>query len=130
MKTILVIMIAAISSMAMAEEPRKQLYTGQLGQAPVQVMFDYLKNRIADEYGIGEYRELVIKQRAAGPENFKKVSIEAQMQGLLDDSIKTQRFQLGMSFNEETSVWLIDTVKQDWQCRRGASKGWTQKPCK
>lgn len=130
MKTILVIMIAAISSMAMADEPRKPLYTGQLGQAPVQVMFEYLKNRIADEFGIGEYRELVIKQSAAGPENFKKVSIEAQMQGVLDDSIRTQRFKLGMSFNEETSVWLIDTVKQDWQCRRGTSKGWTQKPCK
>ena len=130
MKLLLVLLMSAFASSAMADEPRKPLYTGQLGQAPVQVMFDYLKNRIADEYGIGEYRELVIKQRAAGPENFKKVSIEAQMQGVLDDSIKTQRFQLGMSFNEETSVWLIDTVKQDWQCRRGASKSWTQKPCK
>ncbi|MBM5570203.1 MULTISPECIES: hypothetical protein [Deefgea] len=130
MKLILATMMVVLAGSVLAEEVRKPIFTGQVGSAPVQVMYEYLQNRISNELGIGEYQQLVIKQTAAGPENFKQVQIETQLQGLLDDSVRTQRFQLSMSFNDATSVWLIDSVKQDWQCRRGNSRAWTQKPCK
>ncbi|MGL4996337.1 MAG: hypothetical protein ACRC6G_09245 [Deefgea sp.] len=130
MKLILATMMIVLAGSAMAEEARKPLFTGQLGAAPVQVVYEYLGNRLTNELGIGEYQRLAIQQTLAGPENFKKVNIELQMQGLMGDSVRTQRFQLGLSFDDTTSAWLIDSAKQDWQCRRGNSKGWTQKPCK
>ena len=129
MKSILVLIFAALSAPALAEAT-PVIYTGKLGMAPVQVVYDYLKERVADEYGVGEYRELSIKQRAASGEQFGQVAIELQQQGLLDDATKTQRYQLSLSLNEASKLWQIDGVKQDWQCRRGASKAWTQKPCK
>ncbi len=130
MKSMLVLLLVALSGSVMAQTAASPvIYTGKVGSAPVQVAFDYLKDRVANEYGIGEYRELLIQQKSASAENTKKVSLALQMQGLLDDSVKAQRYQFTLNFNDELNVWLIDSVKQDWQCRRGASKGWTQKPC-
>ena len=130
MKLILVTMMVVLAGSAWAQEAPKPLFIGQVGSAPVQVMYEYLQNRFSNELGIGEYQQLIIKQTAAGPENFKQVKIETQMQGLMDDSVRTQRFQLAMHFDDATSVWVLDSVRQDWQCRRANSKGWTQRPCK
>lgn len=129
MKLLFATMMLVFAGTALAEQTPKPIFQGQPGAAPVQVMYQYLQNRITNEHGLGEYQQLVIKQTSAGPENFKQVKIELQLQGLMDDSVRNQRFQLGMSLNEATSSWTIDSVKQDWQCRRGNSRAWTQKPC-
>ena len=47
-----------VSSLAMAAEsattPAVVIAKGKQGQAPVQVVYDYLLDRVANEYGIGE----------------------------------------------------------------------------
>ncbi|AOX99787.1 hypothetical protein [Jeongeupia sp. USM3] len=111
-----------------ADAPAKAaapIYTGKPGHAPVEVVFDYLKDRIADEYGLSEYRNLTIVQQGKGGEIPDHVSLKVEMQGLLDDAVATQRYAFALRFDD---VWKIDAVRQDWLCRRG-QKGWTQRPC-
>ncbi|BCL75724.1 hypothetical protein JHS3_14600 [Jeongeupia sp. HS-3] len=106
--------------------PATLIYSGKPGRAPVEVVFDYLKDRIADEHGLSEYRTLSITQQGKGGEIPDHVSLSVQMKGLLDDAVAAQRYTFTLSFD---GVWKIDTAHQDWQCRRGGKKGWTQRPC-
>ncbi|MBM3115295.1 hypothetical protein [Jeongeupia naejangsanensis] len=101
------------------------IHSGKVGQAPVEVVFDYLKERIADERGLGEYRTLSIEQQGKGGEVPDQVSLRVEMKGLLDDAVAAQRYRLTMHFDE---VWQIEHVQHSWQCRRG-KPGWTQRPC-
>jgi hypothetical protein len=124
-----------LSSVVLAEEaatpevkPPVVIAKGKQGQAPVQVVYDYLQDRISDEYGLSEYQNLQISQKTAKAEDYKNVSLNVVKAGLGDDSTASQRYQFALAFNDEAQVWAINSVKQDWQCRR--SKAWTQKPCK
>ncbi|WP_348945323.1 hypothetical protein ABHF33_01600 [Chitinibacter sp. FCG-7] len=126
-----------LSSLVMAEDTATAaakvdvvIAKGKVGQAPVQVVYDYLADRISDEYGVGEYQNLHISQKAAGAEDFHQVALEVVQSGLMDDAIASQRYRFVLSVNEEAKVWQIKSVTQDWQCRRGHKKAWTQKPCK
>ncbi|TJZ73793.1 hypothetical protein [Chitiniphilus eburneus] len=134
------LMAATLAGMALAEDeaavaaatdilkPVPVIHRGEPGQTPVEVAYRYLKDRIADEYGVAEYRDLRIGQQSKG-EDFKHVALAVQMSGLADDSVATQRFQFKLAFDDASSAWVIDSARQDWQCRRGG-KGWTQRPCK
>ncbi|WP_035053264.1 hypothetical protein [Andreprevotia chitinilytica] len=102
------------------------IYKGERGLAPVPVVYDYLKDRIADERGFGDYKSLTINQVATSDDG-EHVRVEVVMNGLQDDSVASQRYQLGMSVGD--NGWEIDSARQDWKCKRGG-KGWTQWPCK
>ncbi|WP_410498444.1 hypothetical protein [Chitinibacter sp. S2-10] len=109
-------------------KPEIIIAKGKAGQTPVQLVYDYLAERVSDEYGIGEYRQLSISQKTLKAEDYKNIALELQQSGLADDAITKQRFQFALGFNDETGVWQIKSVKQDWQCRRHTKK-WTQRPC-
>ncbi|WP_156128967.1 MULTISPECIES: hypothetical protein [Chitinibacter] len=123
-----------VSSLAMAAEsattPAVVIAKGKQGQAPVQVVYDYLLDRVANEYGIGEYQRLNIQQQSPSAEEFNQVNLTLTKEGLLDDSVATQRYRFVLNFEPQAGVWLINSVTQDWQCRRGNKKAWTQKPCR
>ncbi|WP_028451815.1 hypothetical protein [Chitinilyticum aquatile] len=113
----------AASGVAAASRP---VYVGDAGAAPVQVVYAWLADRIADEHGLFDYQKLDIRQTGKG-EDIRQVEMVVQMDGLLDDSVKTQRYQLRLDF--VGAQWQIVSARQDWTCRRGG-KGWTQRPCK
>ncbi|GAA5785908.1 hypothetical protein GCM10007860_30720 [Chitiniphilus shinanonensis] len=119
---------AAVAEATAILAPTPVIHRGEPGQTPVEVAYRYLKDRVADEYGVADYRELRIAQQSKG-EDFKHVGLEVQMKGLTDDSVATQRFQFKLAFDDAAHAWVIDHARQDWQCRRGG-KGWTQRPCK
>ncbi|KAF0812550.1 hypothetical protein IGB42_02839 [Andreprevotia sp. IGB-42] len=102
------------------------IFKGTRGLAPVQVVYDYLKDRIADEHGLADYQSLAIRQQAKG-EAGEQVQMEVVLAGLKDDAVASQRYQLGLVLAD--SGWDINSARQDWKCRRGG-KGWTTKPCK
>ena len=102
------------------------IFRGERGLAPVQVVYDYLKDRIADENGLGDYRTLDIKQQAAG-DNGEQIKVEVVIGGLHDDSVASQRYRIGLHLDD--TGWIIDHADQDWKCRRGG-KGWVTRPCK
>ncbi|WP_255989890.1 hypothetical protein [Chitinolyticbacter albus] len=111
---------------AVASKPRPVIHRGEIGQTPVEVAFRYLKDHVADERGIASYQQLAIQQQAKG-DDFQHVKLDVEMKGLKDDAMASQRFKFTLSF--EGKAWVVDSVSQDWKCRRGG-KGWTQKPCK
>ncbi|GHD57306.1 hypothetical protein [Jeongeupia chitinilytica] len=131
MRALLCAVVLCLSGAALADASAPAVaaplpvYTGKPGHAPVEVAFDYLKDRIADEHGLGEYRQLVIDQQGKGGEIPDQVALRVEMRGLLDDAVAVQRYVFAMRFDD---VWKIDAVRQDWQCRR-SKKGWTQRPC-
>ncbi|WP_373975738.1 hypothetical protein NT239_03015 [Chitinibacter sp. SCUT-21] len=121
-----------LATHAMAEEAAKPdvvIAKGKLGQAPVQIVYDYLADRIVNEYGVAEYRNLVITQKSAGAEDFSKVNVEVLQSGLPDDAVAAQRFRFTFDVNDQAQVWQMKSVTQDWQCKRSKKKAWTQKPC-
>jgi hypothetical protein len=141
LKSVSISGLLLLSSIALAQDPASTepvasskpeviIAKGKVGQAPVQVIYDYLADRITNEYGVSEYQNLQIKQKSAGAEDFTRVSVEVLQSGLLDDAVAAQRYRFNLAVNEELRVWEIKSVTQDWQCRRGNKKAWTQKPCK
>lgn len=134
-------LLLVMSSIALAQDPASAepvasskpeviIAKGKVGQAPVQLVYDYLADRIANEYGVSEFQHLQITQKSASAEDFSKVSLEVVQTGLLDDAIAAQRYRFTLDVNEQQQVWQIKSVSQEWQCRRGNKKAWTQKPCK
>ncbi|SMC16964.1 hypothetical protein SAMN02745857_00295 [Andreprevotia lacus DSM 23236] len=123
---LVVALLTAGAALAEDAAPAPVLFRGERGLAPVPVVYDYLKDRIADEVGLSDYQTLSIKQLRKG-EDREHVQVEVVMAGLTDDAIASQRYLLALHVEE--SGWVIDSAKQDWKCRRGG-KGWTNKPCK
>ncbi|WP_028454802.1 hypothetical protein [Chitinilyticum litopenaei] len=115
-----------VASAPAAAAPARPIFIGQPGDAPVQVAFAWLADRVADEHGLFEYQKLDIRQGGKG-EVVSSVDLALVMDGLLDDAVKSQRYQLKLSFVDNR--WQIDAARQDWTCRRGG-KAWTQRPCK
>ncbi|QLI80163.1 hypothetical protein HZU75_00650 [Chitinibacter fontanus] len=141
LKSVSISGLLLLSSIALAQDPASTepvvsskpeviIAKGKVGQAPVQLVYDYLADRIANEYGVSEFQNLQITQKSAGAEDFSNVSLEVLQTGLLDDAIAAQRYRFKLNVNEESRVWQIKSVSQEWQCRRGNKKAWTQKPCK
>ncbi|QLG87282.1 hypothetical protein HQ393_02900 [Chitinibacter bivalviorum] len=121
---------AAKADVTIAKGTDITIAKGKVGQAPVQVVYDYLVDRISDENGLADYQTLQINQKSPKAEDYQNVTLEVIKSGLADDSVATQRYRFVMNFTDDTHVWQIKSVKQEWQCRRGNSKAWTQKPCK
>ncbi|UXY17051.1 hypothetical protein N8I74_08585 [Chitiniphilus purpureus] len=116
----------AASSEPAAAPRRAVIHRGEPGQTPVEAAYRYLKDRIADEYGVAPYRELRIEQRALGADAHR-IALQMQLKGWPDGAVAAYRFNFALSF-EAPSTWVIEQVREDWQCRRG--KGWTQRPCR
>lgn len=114
---------AAATASSVASRP---LYVGEAGAVPVQVVSAWLGERIGNENGLFEYQKLDIKQSGHG-EEIRQVDITVLLDGLLDDAVKSQRYQLRLEY--AGTQWQIVSARQDWTCRRGG-KGWTQRPCK
>lgn len=127
----LTLVMAMLSPLAQAEtasapaQAAKPIFVGKPGEAPVPVVYRWLSDRIADENGLFGYPKLVLTQTGKG-EDIRSVDVTVVMDGLPDDAVKTQRYQLKLDFVAE--AWQIAAARQDWQCRR-AGKGWTQRPC-
>lgn len=107
--------------------PVRLPYVGQKGQLPVEVAVQFLKKRLEGEAGQVDYQTLTLVQRSAQQEISDQVNITVMKDGLLDDSVQGNRWQLQLHLNSK-GRWQINTVKEDFSCRRGR-KGWAKTPC-
>ncbi|MDF0606051.1 hypothetical protein HZU77_010365 [Neisseriaceae bacterium TC5R-5] len=99
-------------------------FVGQAGELPLEVVMRFAKPRLGQD-GKFAYQTLRVLQHSQ-PEAFDRANISLSYEGLMDDSIKGVRLQLRLS--RDGSVWTINSVREDFSCRRGRN-GWSVKPC-
>lgn len=117
---------ALVSPAAAYSDEARLPYTGQAGQLPVQVVVDFLGHRLG-EAGRFQYSTLKIEQHSRA-EAFEHARITVVREGLLDDSVRGNRWRFDVNRTAD-GRWRIDTLREDFSCRRGRA-GWGVQPCR
>lgn len=123
-KCVFAMLLLSLPAWAYTDEGRLP-YTGQAGQLPLQVVTDFLGHRLGQE-GRFEYATLKIEQHSR-PEAFDHARISVVREGLLDDSVRANRWRFDVN-RASDGRWRIDSVREDFACYRGR-EGWGVRPC-
>lgn len=123
-KCVFAMLLLSLPAWAYTDEGRLP-YTGQAGQLPLQVVTDFLGHRLGQE-GRFEYATLKIAQHSR-PEAFDHARISVVREGLLDDSVRGNRWRFDVN-RASDGRWRIDSVREDFACYRGR-EGWGVRPC-
>lgn len=106
--------------------PTHPVFRGRVGEAPVQVVFNFLGDHASNEVGQFDYQKLSFNQTATDKDR-QQVNLDVTMLGTLESARAAQRFQFKLVYADK--IWFITAARQDWKCR-SASNSWTQRPCK
>lgn len=119
------LLVWAVPALAYSNDARLP-YRGEAGQLPLAVVMDFLGPRLGAD-GRFEYRTLKVEQQSR-PEAFDYARITVVREGLLDDSVRGNRWRFDVNLGQD-GRWRIDRVQEDFSCWRSHA-GWQIKPCR